>query len=98
MQDALHDQVTLEPMASKQLAVWAADKTCPEGTGCPDAQDRKCCFWFHEPRGLATAGSGDMSASGSMGSAEEWIAVDKKGKPIVASKLASCLPLRRCSR
>jgi hypothetical protein len=76
---SLHAEITLSPAASKQLAVWAADQACPEGLGCPDAAERKCCFWFHEPRPEGVVPSGDRAE------ADEWIAVDKKGKPIVQS-------------
>lgn len=85
---SLHERVVLEPSASKQLAVWASNQACPEGMACPDAGERKCCFWFHEP-GTSAAGAGGLSMEGKGGDAEEWISVDKKGKPIVTSEFAS---------
>lgn len=70
----LHESVILEPGASKQLAVWASSSVCPDGPSCPDAAKRTCCYWFHEP------GLGKREEV-----ADEWISVDKKGKPIVTS-------------
>lgn len=83
---SLHAEITLSPAASKQLAVWAADQACPDGLGCPDAVERKCCFWFHEPRPEGVVPSGERTE------ADEWIAVDKKGKPIVQSMLDQVPP------
>ncbi|KAJ9093127.1 hypothetical protein QFC19_008470 [Naganishia cerealis] len=73
---ALHDEVILKGTASKQLALWAANRVCPEGANCPEALDRKCCFWSHES---VSAGSAATATNVS----EEWISVDKKGKPII---------------
>lgn len=70
----LHESVILEPGASKQLAVWASSSVCPHGSSCPDAAARTCCYWSHAP-GVE---EGDKVA-------DEWISVDKKGKPIVTS-------------
>lgn len=79
--NAIHDELTLSPAASKQLAVWAADQACPEGLGCADAVERKCCHWFHEPG----AGERETGRDGAKDEADQWISVDKKGKPIVPS-------------
>ncbi|KAJ9108832.1 hypothetical protein QFC21_000152 [Naganishia friedmannii] len=76
--ETLHDQIILRGSASKQLALWASDRVCPEGVDCPDASTRTCCFWRHESR----------SSGGSVGvetvESDNWISVDRKGKPIVS--------------
>ncbi|KAJ9125184.1 hypothetical protein QFC22_000138 [Naganishia vaughanmartiniae] len=81
LDEALHDEIILKGSASKQLALWASDRVCPEGPNCPDALTRTCCFWRHEMR----SSSGDSVEAGTDES-DEWIAVDKKGKPIISSR------------
>ncbi|KAJ9127980.1 hypothetical protein QFC24_000266 [Naganishia onofrii] len=75
---AIHDDIILKGSASKQLALWASDRVCPEGANCPEGLNRTCCFWRHEMR--SSGGSVDSATDES----DEWIAVDKKGKPIVS--------------
>ena len=70
----LHESVFLDPYASKQLAVWASSKACPDGPACRDAIERTCCYWIHE-----------FGNENKEKVADEWISVDKKGKPIVTS-------------
>jgi hypothetical protein len=77
---AIHDDIILKGSASKQLALWASDRVCPEGANCPEGLNRTCCFWRHEMR--SSGGSVDSATDES----DEWIAVDKKGKPIVSSE------------